>query len=121
MKRLAQLIAILTGSFGLVTIIDGDEVLENITTDDIFQSFVSGLQNRFFMPIINIIKSFISSSKGLIRDIGIELFDAVSLSPKDIFSPNFVFIFIGIIVGVMIIKYIITVAIEFISKLADPV
>ena len=121
MKRLAQLIAILTGSFGLVTIIEGDEVIENITTDDVFQSFVTGLQNRFFMPIINIIKHFITSSKGLIRDIGIEFFDAISISPKDIFSPNFVFIFIGIIVGIMIMKYIVSVAIEFISKLADPV
>jgi hypothetical protein len=121
MKRLTQLLLILTGTFGLVNIVEGDEVLENVSTDDLFQSFVTGLQSRFFDPILNIIKNFISSSKGLMLNIGSSLYDSIGLSPKDIFSPNFVFIFIGIIAGIMIMKYIITVAIEFISKLADPV
>ena len=120
MKWLARILALFGGTFALTTVIDEVEEVTNMDSGETLTEFTNGLQGIFFTPIIMLVKAMIEKPKAFFTSIGSQLFDSIGLTPETIFSANFVYLFIGIVIGIMILKYMITVAVEFISKLLDP-
>ena len=120
MKWFQRILAIFSGTFLVNMVVNDQEEMVELSTSETLHNFVEGAKSILLSPLILLFESFIISPKSFFINLGTKLVDALGLTPENILSANFVFIVIGLIIGIMILKYIITWALEFISKLADP-
>ena len=120
MKWLQRITALFAGTFVISEMVNDQEEIIELGSSDTFQTLVEGLKNILLSPILLIFKLFIQNPKEFFIGIGESVFNALGLTPENIISANFVFIVIGLIIGIMILKYIITWAFEYLSKLLDP-
>ena len=120
MKWFQRIVAVLSGTFLINMVVNDQEELVELSTNETFHNFIESAKGILFTPIVLLFESFIKSPKNFFINLGTKIVDALGLTPENILSANFVFIVIGMLVGIMIIKYIITWVLELISKLADP-
>lgn len=120
MKWFQRIVAIFSGTFLVNMVVNDQEELVELSSNETLHNFVEGAKSLLFNPFILLFESFMKSPKEFFTKLGTKIFDAMGLTPENILSANFVFIVIGMLVGIMIIKYIITWVLELISKLADP-
>lgn len=120
MKWFARIVALFTGTIAISTILDGEEVIQDVSSSETLSNIAIGLNNTFLSPLLQIFKAFFEHPKEFFYNIGTTIFDSIGLTPETIFSASFVYIVIGLIVGIWLLKYIVTWALELVSKLLDP-
>lgn len=120
MKWFQRILAIFSGTFLVNMVVNDQEEMVELSTNETFHNFIEGAKGLLFGPIVWIFESFIKSPKSFFEGIGTKIVNALGLTPENILSANFLYIVVGLIIGIMVIKYIITWVLELVSKLADP-
>lgn len=122
MKWFKRILAVFTGTFVITEIADGDmqETSYELATGETFQKFIEGARNVLFTPVLSILKAFFSNAKGFFFEIGSGIVNSIGLTPENILSTSFVYVVIGLIIGIWIMKYVISWSVELLSKLIDP-
>lgn len=122
MKWFTRILAVLSGTFVITELAEGDmeETSYELATGETFQNFIEGARNVLFTPVLSILKAFFSNAKGFFSEIGSGIVNSIGITPENIFSASFVYVVIGLIIGIWIMKYVISWSVELLSKLIDP-
>lgn len=122
MKWFTRILAVLSGTFVITELAEGDmeETSYELATGETFQNFIEGARNVLFTPVLSILKAFFSNAKVFFSEIGSGIVNSIGITPENIFSASFVYVVIGLIIGIWIMKYVISWSVELLSKLIDP-
>ena len=116
MKYLKGLLALITGGFALY---EAENIVEHVDFSDGISSALSSLLGSLFPVLANFFSQFLGNPKSFFINLGAQITDSLGVNDFSVFSNNFLYWFIGVLVGIALIKYAISVVVELISKVID--